>query len=157
MTIPSVVRQDDVRDVRLLECFKCVLDRGTLVGEEAVAKIVDHDLLFPCALQEQSGAQPGFPLPGAARGKDDPVDVHGSSAANQFENEASAADLDIVGVGPEAEDAKPAPATRKNVQAMHVARCEPDPLIRRSANPQTYAPTPAYAAGAATPFQTSQG
>jgi hypothetical protein len=105
MEILTVVREDEVRLRLLPETVEPLLDLGRDVREVAAPKRLD---LYACTgAARKEGVRRDARLRSAflVRAEDDPVHVQGRIRLEQPQQRPAAADLDVVAVRPDAQDA----------------------------------------------------
>ena len=99
--IVPAMGEDYIRREDFLELFEAFFDRRTEVGKESISKRFHNNSFVPCA-QEGVGAVLGFfgaPRIGA---KHEPVEFNAFRLLKHPQHCATAADLDVVAVRPEA-------------------------------------------------------
>jgi hypothetical protein len=104
--IIAAVGQDQVRFWSTLEILEPILDRSSLEKKVAIAPRTDDDLAVRDALDDSGGAGPGFLSPRSGPAAHNPPDAGYQAIGYQPQNRASAADLDVVGVGADRQDAE---------------------------------------------------
>src|SRR5207302_5410638 len=104
MQVPAVVSQDDVRKVFSLEVLEEILDFGAHIGEIAVPKFLDDDLLSSCVRQKEIGALKGLGSSPAGCPHHNPVNLRSRVFVQPPEDRAPTTDFDVVAVCPQAQD-----------------------------------------------------
>lgn len=104
--IVTSVRQDQIGRQRVLQFFKVLFDFYCLRREETVAKVEDGDVLLGGSFEKEFGAAASFSAAGRAGAENHPVKFQVATRAKQFEDRAAAANLDIIRMGSETQDAK---------------------------------------------------
>ena len=104
VSIVAAVGQDQVWFRLALEVLELILDIGSRQREVAISPGSDDDLLVRHALEHHTS--PGTSLLGArgVPGADDPPDAGDEIVRHQPKDRPTAADLDVVGMGPDDED-----------------------------------------------------
>src|SRR5436190_21288493 len=95
--------EDDIRDKFLLNLFKDFLYRRTDVGKKAVAKGFHHNCFAPGPAEESVRAALGFLGAFQVGTEHEPVKLEFLRLANHPHDRATAADLDVVTVRPQAQ------------------------------------------------------
>jgi len=88
-----------------LQRFEPIFEIDALVGEVAVAKLAQHDLLLAHPLQEGLGRLGRLVGARAHGAEHDPADLEVDPPLDPVEKCAAAPDFDVVGVGAEAQHA----------------------------------------------------
>jgi len=97
MCVIAIVCKNQVRGGSL-QTLKETLDLGSVERKEAVAKILDKDLLSPGGFQKQLGTVTSFLLALFVGTKNNPDDFQIGVSREQTQNSPAAPNLDIVGV-----------------------------------------------------------
>src|SRR5262249_10200062 len=87
----------------LLEFLEAFFDCRTKVRKESIWKGFNNNSLVPCAAEEGVGAALGFLGAGRIGTKHEPVDLDALRLLDHSQYRATAADLDVVTVRPQAE------------------------------------------------------
>src|SRR3984893_15825049 len=111
--VGAMVREHDIRRWEILQGLEGVLDGRIFSGEEAVPEVVRQHARVGGTLQKASGARPQFTLTLAARAEHRPGDVPSAPAGEQFQERSAAADLDIVTVSAETQNACRTPVSTR--------------------------------------------
>src|SRR5579862_3385193 len=92
MTVVAIVGEDQVRIQFLvfLHSLQRLLDLGSVVGKESVAKSFYDDLLAFGFLQKKLGAVPGFAFAFGVRAEDNPAHIHVGITGEQLQDGAAA-------------------------------------------------------------------
>jgi hypothetical protein len=104
MQIVSVMREDEVRINQLLETLKLCFDSGSLIREKTVAVGTDCNPLRSGASQEEVGAKESFRAADSIRTEHNPVHTSSWECSEKSQNGATASNLDIIGVGAQAQN-----------------------------------------------------
>ena len=101
--IVSAMREDYIGREDFLELLKAFFNRWTEVGKESISKRFHHNSLLPRPPQERVRAALG--LFGARRigTQHEPVEFDALGLLNHLQNCATAADLDVIAVCPQAQ------------------------------------------------------
>src|SRR5262249_9278189 len=152
MPVGPVMRENEIRyfDVGL-QFFEILLD-GEVIRKKAVAKLPDDDMPSSCTSKKQGGAPLGFWFATARRRENDPRDLNCAMTADQLQNQAAAADFDVVRVRAEAHNSQGTRSGAKQVERVH-------PAVEYTERHSTagQATAPAHSAPTPTPFHTSHG
>jgi hypothetical protein len=105
VAVIPIMSEYQVRLKLALELLEKFFDFLALEREEAAPKVLDQDLTFARVPQELLGTRPGFLGATTFSAKDYPEAMQTGHFPCHSENRSSAADLDIIGVRPEQENA----------------------------------------------------
>src|SRR5439155_26909021 len=94
-------------------------DLGAAIGEEAVTISFDRDMLFSGSRQKSRGAGAGFIRPLRVGAKHDPADFNLLVPLEQVQNSTATANLYVIAVCAEAQNAIGHPARLCQVQWKH--------------------------------------
>jgi hypothetical protein len=100
------VRKDEIGGEVALQVLKVFLDGSTDIGKKTLAEIFDDNLFRLYGLEEAGGAVAGFAGPLLIGAEHNPAKLGVRVRLKQSQDRAATANLDIVGVGAEAEDTR---------------------------------------------------
>jgi hypothetical protein len=101
--ILSIVRKNNVGVTRVLEPFKCLLYRCSLIGEKTLTKRLKMDPVGSGRRQKAPRALSRFGLPLLARAENNPGHFRVVNFAKKSEDRPAAADFNIVRMSSETE------------------------------------------------------
>src|SRR5437763_15093810 len=103
MQILTEVSEDDIWEEVFFDLFKYFLHWGTDVGEKTVAKRFHHNRFVPCTAEEGIRAALGFFCALQVGTEHEPIELEFLRLLNHPQDSATAADLDVVTVRPQAQ------------------------------------------------------
>src|SRR5437773_839324 len=117
--IVAIRREDDVRRRLDLQPFEELLDTLALIREEPIPEIGDDDFLPLRARQKLLGARDGFLVPPTAGRQNDPADARLLVLVQEPQDRPATADLDVVAVRAEAQQAQRVALVAGEGQVLH--------------------------------------
>src|SRR5947208_1015975 len=123
MPVIAIMGQDNVGRETFLERLNVLLDRRSVVREETVAETFHQNLAFSRALKKETSALKRFFFPLSVRTQNHPGNFQLWMFLEPAEDRASAADLNIVGVGTQTQNPARGICRLERVQGEH-QRCD---------------------------------